>query len=649
MKTIRRLLLLALPLSLLASCSKDGPDEIPGGGTGTGAGEPITFDIGFDPMTRVATDAEFKSTWEEGDEIGIFAFYSTPPSPGANPIHNAKLTYIGGQWTGDIYWPADSETAGPLYFFAYYPYDDNGGIPGTVNLQAIDFSVASDQREQADHNCSDLLMAPTMSHSKGETVSLTLRHSLSMVELTLDNGNRVIDPAQDLNVTLKSVYSKGTFGYNGNFTTDQTAEPEDVLMHRLEKPGTDEYNTDYTFRAFIPRQTLEAGERKFVIDNGDIVLQSSALSADISLAAGQAEQFIQTLPLSATRAMKEANSYMVEPNSAAILIPVSQANRILDGESLGALTTGLNRVEKDNFTVELVWADSPVEPGGVVEAAEPVEIDGEGYIRVVPGRAGNAVIGIKLTGDTDYRWSWHIWVTDPVTPATDTETGLTWMDRNLGATANNPYINGSFNNDQWVKTLGLYYQWGRKDAFPGGDGTNNNQTYYTPTATTGTTANPPTGSYTELPGMVQNPLNYATNWQNYSGSVNQPGEQNDSWGGNTGIKTVYDPCPSGWRIPPITVNGKNSWGSSGDWDSWTDNGRVFHGVNGTAGVSNFYPASGYRLTSGQLYHQGTGGYYWSTTASSATNGYNLTFNSSSVTPAYSTTRTAGFSVRCVAE
>ncbi len=209
-------------------------------------------------------------------------------------------------------------------------------------------------------------------------------------------------------MTLKSVYSKNTFNIEVTNITGQPSEPEDILMYRLEKPGTTEYNTTFTFRAFLPVQTLESGDRKFMIDNGDIVLQSSALTADVGLDIGYAGPFTQSLPSSVIKPQAEANSYMAIPYGRALLIPVSQANRILDGESLGALTTGLNRVEKDNFYTDLVWGDSLIDTGGVVEKAEAVEIDNEGYIRVFPGREGNAVIGIKLNGETDFRWSWHI-------------------------------------------------------------------------------------------------------------------------------------------------------------------------------------------------------------------------------------------------
>ncbi len=52
-------------------------------------------------------------------------------------------------------------------------------------------------------------------------------------------------------------------------------------------------------------------------------------------------------------------------------------------------------------------------------------------------------------------WSWHIWVSNN-TITTSTADGLEWMDRNLGALNNNP-------DD--VNNRGLLYQWGRKDPF----------------------------------------------------------------------------------------------------------------------------------------------------------------------------------------
>lgn len=67
---------------------------------------------------------------------------------------------------------------------------------------------------------------------------------------------------------------------------------------------------------------------------------------------------------------------------------------------------------------------------------------------------GNAVVSLH-DAKGEILWSWHIWVTDnPVT--TSEGNGLEWMDRNLGALSNDP---------EDVANRGMLYQWGRKDPF----------------------------------------------------------------------------------------------------------------------------------------------------------------------------------------
>ena len=67
---------------------------------------------------------------------------------------------------------------------------------------------------------------------------------------------------------------------------------------------------------------------------------------------------------------------------------------------------------------------------------------------------GNALISV-CDKSGSILWSWHIWVTDDeieLSPAN----GLVWHDRNLGAASKTP---GDINN------RGLLYQWGRKEPF----------------------------------------------------------------------------------------------------------------------------------------------------------------------------------------
>ena len=123
------------------------------------------------------------------------------------------------------------------------------------------------------------------------------------------------------------------------------------------------------------------------------------------------------------------------------------------------------------------------------------------------------------------------------------------MDRNLGAENLDPGDPAS---------RGLYYQWGRKDPFPYdlaafdyGEGFAFG-TYYGEDSSTATVtwaaAHPAT-----LLGRAADPSDPA---QRLSSWLGQPAPNlwgNASTGGRpttAGAKSIYDPCPPGWRVPP---------------------------------------------------------------------------------------------------
>ena len=109
------------------------------------------------------------------------------------------------------------------------------------------------------------------------------------------------------------------------------------------------------------------------------------------------------------------------------------------------------------------------------------------------------------------------------------------MDRNLGATSTTP-------GD--VTALGLHYQWGRKDPFVG----TASITSYVPVATT-----TDTWSYTKdlndytIEYAIANPtvkINY--HYSNYDWLYTGSDEcDNTRWQSQ---KTIYDPCPQGYRV-----------------------------------------------------------------------------------------------------
>ena len=223
-------------------------------------------------------------------------------------------------------------------------------------------------------------------------------------------------------------------------------------------------------------------------------------------------------------------------------------------------------------------------------------------------KEGNAVIVAKDAEGT-ILWSWHIWLTDQPQGQEYFNNAGIMMDRSLGATSATPGDVGA---------LGLLYQWGRKDpflgswTFPYDSPLEVKSTIIWPspvnsTLSTGTiayaTANPTTF-------ITFNNVNY--DWY-YTGSYST---DNTRWTTSESTKSIYDPCPAGWRVPDGGSNGvwskaKSSSSSlAATYDS-TNEGINFSGTFGKASTI-WYPSSGCRSWhDGGLCRVGSGGDYWS--------------------------------------
>lgn len=202
----------------------------------------------------------------------------------------------------------------------------------------------------------------------------------------------------------------------------------------------------------------------------------------------------------------------------------------------------------------------------------------DGYVKFSTGTAkGNALIGVYAADGTTVLWSWHIWRTNGVDLA-DLETTysmpiktylkrvLRAMDRNLGSAFNG--TTPTFDDCDGVNAL--YYQFGRKDPFPAPNAysqtTGLYKTHVEKTAISGALAS--IDRTIKEPWMfVIHPI-YTNSWIDISFNTNSNrvsdclwGDNNTTtdkpdptpWGtaGENGKKTIYDPCPSGWRVSPL--------------------------------------------------------------------------------------------------
>lgn len=635
--------LFAATLLLLAGCSADPmTDDAPDGRV------PIRLTGGIEVQTRAHTDMD--AQFPAGRNV---AFWVDNAATGEQLYGNNVLRSDG----------SDGFTGGEPMFFPQeedavdiYALHTNAALTETFPEEALTHTVASDQRAAGDYHASDLLYAANRGVAKTTSaVPLTFYHMLSKVRIAIAPGT----PETDLAGAKVEIVGTKT---SAAFTPSKTADPTDrtVRATMVEATGSAEditldnavsadfrvANVDYNDAVVVPQTVAAGGDFIRITLAGNTVLTWRP-TATLTLESGKRYTYEVTVTMTGLKVsavvsdwedwtetfflQEEANSYMVRPNSDAILIPVSRANKAAyTSYNLGADATGLGGVTTDNYTVELVWGDTPIGADGVITSLETRTVGGAGFVYVKPGIAGNAVIAIRDKDSGTIKWSWHIWVTEPVTSATDNVSGLTWMDRNLGAAGTTYDATGK---------NGLFYQWGRKDAFPGSDGTNNIQQYYTQSGGSAPTNANSTGSYTELPDMVQNPMNFATNNTTYTGSAGD-----NSWS-NSGAKTIYDPCPPGWKMPP-----EDGWGSGSDWGAQSNTGRVFNGIGGTAGLNHFYPAAGCRYYNNvPLLDTSDHGNYWSASPNSATHGRGLHFYSTTVHPSNNHYRAFGFSVRCVSE
>lgn len=266
----------------------------------------------------------------------------------------------------------------------------------------------------------------------------------------------------------------------------------------------------------------------------------------------------------------------------------------------------------------------------------------EGYIIFKTSdtfKEGNAVVAAK-DADGVILWSWHIWFTDAPQAQRYNDVG-TMMDRNLGAVSATPGDVGA---------LGLLYQWGRKDPFMGSSSISSNSiaesTINWPSRVNSNSTNGTIAYATANPTTFIGCNSANSDWY-YTGSEST---DNTRWTTSDKAKSIYDPCPAGWRVPDGGKNGiwSKAFGTSSSFDCDFD--EVNRGVNFRNGWDVWYPASGFRLSgSGSLYDVGDRGRYWSASPSNY-DAYRLYFyNDGYVKPSDDGDRASGLSVRCLQE
>lgn len=279
--------------------------------------------------------------------------------------------------------------------------------------------------------------------------------------------------------------------------------------------------------------------------------------------------------------------------------------------------------------------DQEVEAGSVIVSADYAE---DYMIIKTPDtlRPGNAVVA-ALDAEGTILWSWHLWV--PQTPVATSDfggiMGKALMDRNLGALVATEA--GAAPVDPL--SYGMVYQWGRKDPF-----TNTHTALTNAVATWAGMDEEVAPALISLADAVAHPrlLGHVDNgnWM----------EVDDETLWSDEAKTIYDPCPAGYRVPARDT-GLPFW--SADLSSQT--GWSIDGTNGWLTLGDpaaVFPIAGYRddYSVGGMAKVGVRTLYWTARGNAAkAYGADLRFDKGTYLGNGSAPKARLGSVRCVVE
>lgn len=333
---------------------------------------------------------------------------------------------------------------------------------------------------------------------------------------------------------------------------------------------------------------------------------------------------------------QRSNCYVVTEPGKSYSIPIDRK-----GESDQPLTPA---------SVGIVWQS----PGSTVlyprmEGSDrmsfyiPTDDDGA----IVPGNA----LFAAYDGNGEVLWTWHLWATP-----TEPEAEGAWMDRNLGA-AYAAYETQT----EILRSYGPYYQWGRMTPFVGpysyncaasadaymydASSTLVYLSYEETSAETGTTAYALSHPLVYLLGTEES--DYDWNFTHDAGL----------W--TAAEKSIYDPCPKGWRVAKSFAG----WQIGDDLSAGTATYAEQFGWHLTDGTESLFFLGGGRRSwlNGLITNVNTNetpkpwiGYYWTAAAGAENLSEALYFNLdtedstlSEIDTELETHRANGMQIRCV--
>lgn len=257
-----------------------------------------------------------------------------------------------------------------------------------------------------------------------------------------------------------------------------------------------------------------------------------------------------------------SNSYIADRGAASYSFTATIMGNGADGiidegkfeDASGNILTKAGGANIHPLSAKLLWQDTD-------ELVEQVALV-NGRVQVKMGRSrGNALIAVydkanPNAEDAKVLWSWHLWCTPvpQIIEYTAPRTGheYTIMDRNVGATTSTLGL---------VTTQGLQYQFGRKDPFTTSLDYDEEVAVFLRNVRSDSL--PHLFSYEEpltIAQAIGKPDVFIHRMNLSGGKWCETSEMKYLWGNPEGqveyfpsltVKAIYDPCPIGYKVPPV--------------------------------------------------------------------------------------------------
>lgn len=645
-----------------------------------------------------------KATWEADSKLGFFSEQTET----VNLAVGVAAPFVGqteGLFYTHVAW---NKEAVEHTFYVYSPYSKTNtaatSITGVVNSAQLQSGTSNA------HIASTALTYATITTSEVETaIPVTFKHALGYLDVACTTVKYTGWKVKSIELSaVEGTPLVGSYKFNLTTGSFSISEGSSSVMLKIDKAP--ELIVNKEFHGYVSVNPLALSSTKCPVK---IILEKTgaediALTGEIdwmNIIAGQFTTLALNLDQLNSGTVVDTSIDLSENETANCYIAgkAGQEYRfratvmgngvitqpVANYDPLMGTAPGITPKTLAPTSVNILWQTKPGLIYGVQLKNDYAYFTLNGSENT-PLEAGNAVIAAYAEDGTTILWSWHIWVTDvDLNSKVETYTihsdyndynklvNPIMMDRNLGALTDGYW---AVNNNN--KAQGMRYQWGRKDPFPerndASAGTTTILTTYNKDGKAFDVIKSLSAATDNTWGWITTPI-AANDIARYPMCYIASGAKswlvdggNDLWGNanivtattpvvnESGSKTIYDPCPPGYRVPHAYVwTGFVSNAAGGKYST----NAVTVNVNGTmadfishaggtfsVGATPSYATSGYvNNASFVIKNPANRGQSWSNSPVTAANGCCLMYDTANFFPLRSQARSYGYPVRCMKE